>query len=150
VQNDADFQLIDPTSLSSEDSHSGSESTVPQCTLRSAAAADAPWIAELRAAVMRPDLERLGRFDPIRVRQRFLEAFDPFVTTVIEVDGDNAGVIAARPPPTRSGSNTSILPATIRGGGSVTMSLAAYWRWIPLDCRSSSTSSRAVRRSGSM
>jgi len=48
---------------------------------------------------MRPDLERLGRFDPVRVRQRFLDAFDPFVTTVIEVDGANAGVIAARPAP---------------------------------------------------
>jgi len=68
-------------------------------TLRRAVAGDAPWIAELRAAVMRPDLERLGRFDPVRVRRRFLDAFDPEITSIIELDGVPAGVIAARPEP---------------------------------------------------
>ena len=43
---------------------------------------DALWIAELRALVLRPDLERLGRFDPVLVRQRILSAFDPVVTQV--------------------------------------------------------------------
>ena len=39
--------------------------------LRSAEPGDVEVIAELRATVMRPDLERLGRFDEQRVRQRF-------------------------------------------------------------------------------
>ncbi len=42
---------------------------MPDFVLRPAVATDAAWIAELRAVVMRPDLERLGRFDPVRVRR---------------------------------------------------------------------------------
>lgn len=65
-------------------------------SLRAAEARDAEWIAELRAEVLRPDLERLSRFDPVRVRRRFLEAFEPAVTQVILVDGQEAGSIAVR------------------------------------------------------
>ncbi len=68
-------------------------------TLRPSTPADATWIAELRAVVMRPDLERLGRYDEHRVRQRFLDAFDPALTRVIVVDGTDAGSIAVRPAP---------------------------------------------------
>ncbi len=46
---------------------------------------------------MRPDLERLGRWDPVRVRQRFLSGFQPAHTFVIDVAGSAAGVIAVRP-----------------------------------------------------
>ncbi|MGJ0389274.1 GNAT family N-acetyltransferase [Microbacterium sp. CGR1] len=53
-------------------------------------------MAELRAIVMRPDLERLGRYDPVRVRQRFLDAFAPENTRVIVVDGEDVGLIAVR------------------------------------------------------
>ncbi|OFI36747.1 GNAT family N-acetyltransferase [Arthrobacter sp. SW1] len=60
---------------------------------------DAGWIAELRAVVMRPDLERLGRWDPVRVRERFLNGFRPEHSLVIVVDGRDAGLIAARPEP---------------------------------------------------
>jgi GNAT superfamily N-acetyltransferase len=66
-------------------------------SLRAAVVSDAQWIAELRACVLRPDLERLGRFDPDRVRQRFLSAFDPVVTRVVLVRGQEAGSIAVRP-----------------------------------------------------
>ena len=66
-------------------------------SLRAAVDSDAQWIAELRACVLRPDLERLGRFDPDRVRQRFLSAFDPGVTQVVLVRGQEAGSIAVRP-----------------------------------------------------
>ncbi|CAH0219247.1 MULTISPECIES: GNAT family N-acetyltransferase [unclassified Microbacterium] len=65
--------------------------------LRPSVVADAEWIAELRAVVLRADLERLGRFDPVRVRHRFRAAFDPAVTHVIVVDGREAGSIALRP-----------------------------------------------------
>jgi GNAT superfamily N-acetyltransferase len=66
-------------------------------SLRAAVDSDGQWIAELRSVVMRPDLERLGRFDPVRVRQRFLSAFDPAVTQVVLVGGQDAGSIAVRP-----------------------------------------------------
>lgn len=61
--------------------------------------ADATWMAELRAVVMRPDLERLGRYDPDRVRQRFLDAFTPAHTRVIQVKGIDVGLVAMRPEP---------------------------------------------------
>ncbi|EAP99336.1 putative acetyltransferase [Janibacter sp. HTCC2649] len=65
--------------------------------LRQAAASDASWVAELRAEVMRPDLERLGRYDPVRVRQRFLTGFRPQVAHVIAVANAEVGLIAVRP-----------------------------------------------------
>lgn len=54
-------------------------------------------MSELRAIVMRPDLERLGRFDPVHVRQRFLNGFVPQNTRVIVVAGRDVGLIAVRP-----------------------------------------------------
>ena len=78
----------------------GLDCQVPaEFSLRPALPADAAWIAELRAVVMRPDLERLGRWDPVRVRERFLKAFQPEHTFVIAVEGQAAGVIAVRPEP---------------------------------------------------
>ncbi len=69
----------------------------PNWALRPALEVDAHWIAELRAVALRADLERLGRFDPIRVRQRFLSGFEPALTKVVLVDGQEAGSIAVRP-----------------------------------------------------
>ncbi|SNT53080.1 Predicted N-acetyltransferase YhbS [Asanoa hainanensis] len=66
-------------------------------SLRTATAADVEKIAELRAIVLRPDLERLGRFDEHRVRQRFRDGFEPRHTKIIVVDGAFAGSIALRP-----------------------------------------------------
>ena len=54
-------------------------------------------MAELRAVVMQPDLERLGRYDPERVRRRFLDAFTPAHTRVIQHAGIDVGLVAARP-----------------------------------------------------
>ncbi|MBT2474684.1 GNAT family N-acetyltransferase [Microbacterium sp. ISL-103] len=65
-------------------------------SLRESRASDAPWMAELRAVVMRPDLERLGRYDPVRVRQRFLDAFVAANTWVIVVEGEDVGLVAVR------------------------------------------------------
>lgn len=66
-------------------------------SLRPALADDAEWIAELRADVLRADLERLGRYDDIRVRQRFRDAFDSTHTRIIVVDGTDVGSVAIRP-----------------------------------------------------
>ncbi|WP_411734191.1 GNAT family N-acetyltransferase [Paeniglutamicibacter sp.] len=66
-------------------------------SLRAATDTDARWIAELRAIVLRDDLQRLGRYDPVRVRQRFLDGFDAGHAKVILVDGVEAGSITLRP-----------------------------------------------------
>jgi GNAT superfamily N-acetyltransferase len=65
--------------------------------LRSAEPTDVEAIAELRAAVMRPDLERLGRYDEHRVRQRFRDSFSAHHTSVIVADGAFAGCVTVRP-----------------------------------------------------
>lgn len=47
------------------------------------AALDPTALAELRAEAMRPSLEAVGRFDPERVRRRFLDSFDPEATLAV-------------------------------------------------------------------
>ncbi|MEV6847375.1 GNAT family N-acetyltransferase [Actinoplanes sp. NPDC051411] len=69
----------------------------PPWTLRSAVAADLEVLAELRAAVLRSDLERLGRYDEHRVRQRLRDSFSPAHTSIILSSGDLAGSITLRP-----------------------------------------------------
>jgi GNAT superfamily N-acetyltransferase len=65
--------------------------------LRAAVPADVEAIAELRAVVMRADLERLGRYDEHRVRQRLRDSFSPQYTSVIEAGGAFAGCVTVRP-----------------------------------------------------
>ncbi|MEO3872790.1 GNAT family N-acetyltransferase [Nonomuraea sp. B12E4] len=65
--------------------------------LRQALASDVEAVAELRAVVLKADLERLGRYDPHRVRQRFRDAFVPAHAWMIEVGGAMAGCVALRP-----------------------------------------------------
>jgi GNAT superfamily N-acetyltransferase len=60
-------------------------------------AEDVERVAELRAVVMRPDLERLGRYDAHRVRQRLRDSFSPQYTSIIELDGELAGCVTLRP-----------------------------------------------------
>lgn len=66
-------------------------------TLRVSSREDAGWMAELRAVVLRSDLERLGRFEESRVRSRFLGVFEPRFTRVIVVDSKDVGLVAVRP-----------------------------------------------------
>jgi GNAT superfamily N-acetyltransferase len=65
--------------------------------LRSAVAADVEVIAELRATVMRPNLERLGHYDEHRVRQRLRDSFSPHHTSIIMVSRELAGCVTVRP-----------------------------------------------------
>lgn len=77
---------------------SGSVSDRPIAwAMRPARSADVEAIAELKAVVMRADLERLGRFDEHRVRQRLRDSFSPRYTSVIEADGAFAGCVTFRP-----------------------------------------------------
>ncbi|MFB8032345.1 GNAT family N-acetyltransferase [Streptomyces sp. NPDC056004] len=66
-------------------------------TLRPALPEDIEALAELRAVVMRPDLERLGRYDEHRVRQRLRDGYVPQHTSVVVVDGELAGSVTLRP-----------------------------------------------------
>ncbi|GAB3606942.1 GNAT family N-acetyltransferase [Conyzicola nivalis] len=68
-------------------------------SFRQSGDADAAWIADLRAEVMRPDLERLDIFDPLWVRERFLRGFVPHNTRLIVVDGEAVGSVAVRSEP---------------------------------------------------
>ncbi|WP_322045751.1 GNAT family N-acetyltransferase [Paraburkholderia sp. J67] len=59
--------------------------------------ADADVLVEMRIAAMRESLERIGRFDPQRARERFLAAFEPALCRFIEADGTRAGFVLIRP-----------------------------------------------------
>jgi GNAT superfamily N-acetyltransferase len=65
--------------------------------LRPATPEDVEVLAELRAVVMRPDLQRLGLYDEHRVRQRFRDAYAPEHTEIVESDGALAGCVTLRP-----------------------------------------------------
>ncbi|SNX56072.1 N-acetylglutamate synthase-like GNAT family acetyltransferase [Streptomyces sp. TLI_55] len=65
--------------------------------LRAASMADLEEIVEIRAVAMRADLERLGRYDEHRVRQRLRDAYQPEHTSAIEVAGALVGCVALRP-----------------------------------------------------
>jgi GNAT superfamily N-acetyltransferase len=58
---------------------------------------DAEALVAIRIAAMRESLERIGRFDPQRARERFLASFDPALCRFIEVNGVRAGFILVRP-----------------------------------------------------
>ncbi len=59
--------------------------------------ADIDWLVDLRAIVLRADLERLGRYDEQRVRERMRAGFRPDWTRVIRVDERDAGCVTVRP-----------------------------------------------------
>ena len=58
---------------------------------------DADTLVAIRIAAMRESLERIGRFDPQRARERFLASFVPALCRFIEVDGAQSGFILIRP-----------------------------------------------------
>jgi len=61
--------------------------------LRPAEAADFEAVLALSIRAMRPHLDRLGRFDPDRRRQRMRRQFDAGFLRLIEQDGGLAGCI---------------------------------------------------------
>jgi GNAT superfamily N-acetyltransferase len=62
-----------------------------------ASAHDAEALVVLRIAAMRDSLERVGRFDPARARERFLVSFAPQHTHHIVQAGQNIGFYVLRP-----------------------------------------------------
>src|SRR5262245_58526885 len=66
-------------------------------TFSAATVADGRALAELRVEAMRDSLERIGRFDPMRARERFLSGFSPEHTRHIELNGERIGFFVVRP-----------------------------------------------------
>ncbi|WP_342570804.1 GNAT family N-acetyltransferase [Paenibacillus sp. FSL R5-0749] len=66
-------------------------------TIRQAVQADQEQLADLRALVLYDDLTRLGRYDDVKVRERFRNTFDPVHTRIIEVEGSMVGCVALKP-----------------------------------------------------
>ncbi|BDH11647.1 hypothetical protein HOK021_28260 [Streptomyces hygroscopicus] len=96
-------------------------------SMRPAEPADVEAIAELRAMVMRPDLERLGRFDEHRVRQRLRDSFSPRHTSVILAGGTFAGCVTVRPAEDGQWLEHFSLAPRVQGRGSVRPSCARCW-----------------------
>ncbi len=65
-------------------------------TFEPVVADDAEALVALRIAAMRESLERLGRFDPQRARDRFLSGFDPAATRHVVVEGQRVGFVVVR------------------------------------------------------
>lgn len=62
-------------------------------------ASDAEALADLRAMAMRESLERIGRFDLSRARERLLSSFDAAVTRHVVANGLRVGFFVVRTTP---------------------------------------------------
>jgi len=57
---------------------------------------DAETLVCMRIDAMRESLERIGRYDPQRARNRFLSTFDPACCRFIVADGVSVGFVVAK------------------------------------------------------
>ncbi len=65
--------------------------------MRAVTSQDIEWLVALKEAAMRPDLERLGVWDPDRSRRRLLEELAPASTWLVLAAGQRVGSVALRP-----------------------------------------------------
>lgn len=70
---------------------------IPAVTLEPASDGDAIELAALRVLAMRESLERVGRFDAERARERFLSGFSAPHTRHICLNGRRVGFVVLRP-----------------------------------------------------
>jgi RimJ/RimL family protein N-acetyltransferase len=68
-----------------------------EIAFEAARADDAQALAGLRLDAMRESLERIGRFDPVRARERFLSGFAPEFTQHIVAAGQRVGFVVVKP-----------------------------------------------------
>ena len=66
-------------------------------TFSTAEANDFEALVTLRIEAMRESLERVGRFDPVRARERFRSGFSPAHTRHIEFGGKRVGFFVVKP-----------------------------------------------------
>lgn len=64
-----------------------------------ATAHDLDELVELRIEAMRESLERLGRFEPARARERFASGFEPACTRHVLLNGQRVGFVVVKPHP---------------------------------------------------
>jgi ribosomal protein S18 acetylase RimI-like enzyme len=60
-------------------------------------AGDVEALVALRIAAMRESLKRIGRFDPVRARERFVAGFSAAHTRHIEAGGERVGFVVVKP-----------------------------------------------------
>jgi GNAT superfamily N-acetyltransferase len=70
---------------------------ISSASFEQALGTDADELVAIRIAAMRESLERIGRFDPQRARERFLSSFDPARTWFIVENGVRVGFFVTRP-----------------------------------------------------
>ncbi|OIN45344.1 GNAT family N-acetyltransferase [Pseudomonas costantinii] len=73
-----------------------SSDQAPAIVLSPATHNDLEALVAIRIEAMRESLERLGRFDPDRARERFLNGFDAGNTRRIEVAGELVGFVVVK------------------------------------------------------
>ena len=105
-------------------------------SLKAVAAADFESMHELRMAAMRESLERLGRFDPVRSRERLAGGFEPehmrhicrgdlrigFLTLVPEGEGLNLKHLYVEPGAQSQGVGAWVMDWVKRQGREVNLS----------------------------
>ena len=69
----------------------------PRISLEPAVQADFETLVAIRIDAMRESLERIGRFDPSRARERFRAGFSPEHTRHIVVAGKRVGFVVTKP-----------------------------------------------------
>jgi N-acetylglutamate synthase-like GNAT family acetyltransferase len=70
---------------------------MPELAFGPTSEADFEDLLALRIEVMRESLERLGRFDPQRARERLRAGFDPLTLRRVLLDGQPVGCVALKP-----------------------------------------------------
>jgi GNAT superfamily N-acetyltransferase len=70
---------------------------LPDITLSAATAADAEALVTLRVEATHESLQRIGRFDPARARERFLSSFRPERTRHVVLNGARVGFVVVTP-----------------------------------------------------
>ncbi|MEC5384725.1 GNAT family N-acetyltransferase [Uliginosibacterium sp. H3] len=68
----------------------------PALSFSAASVEDAEALVALRIEAMRESLERIGRFDPVRARERFLNGFEPSLTRHIVLGGERVGFVVVK------------------------------------------------------
>lgn len=71
----------------------------------------------LRIEAMRESLERIGRFDPVRARERFRVGFAPELTRHILCNGERVGFVAVSPVPSGLSLDHLYVAPRHQGGG---------------------------------
>ena len=88
-----------------------------QVTISNAGTVDPSHLAAIRVEAMRPSLEAIGRFDPERARNRFLETYDPRDTQIVRAGSDLIGFYVVRKRPDHLYLDHLYISPAHQGGG---------------------------------